>query len=205
MFHVKHEGWNQAAERIGVALPPGADSRLGAFEELLIARGAPMGVIAPGDVDRVRERHILDSLRAAALVEEADGSSYDLGSGGGLPGVVLAIACPNLGVTLVEVRRNRAALLDIMVTELGLANARIYPRRSQTLRDRVDLVFARAFAPPNRAWEAAEPLLVPGGRLVYWAGERFDPSRDVPSGVQTTLFRTPALARSGALAMMSRQ
>ncbi len=88
---MKHEGWEHDAEALGVALPPEAAAQLDRYEGLLLERGAPMGVIAPGDVPRLRERHLLDCLRAAPLAPE-ERTAYDFGSGGGLPGVVIAIA-----------------------------------------------------------------------------------------------------------------
>jgi 16S rRNA (guanine527-N7)-methyltransferase len=204
VFHVKHEGWGDDAEALGVALPSGAETQLDRYEELLIEQGAPMGLVAPGDLPRLRERHLLDCLRGAALVGNA-GAAYDLGSGGGLPGVVIAIARPDLQMTLVDVRRNRAAFLEMVITELGLAHVSVYPRRAETLRTQVDLCLARAFKPSREAWSAADSVLVPGGRLIYWAGETFDAEKGLPNGVDVELFRTPALARSGALAIMSRQ
>jgi 16S rRNA (guanine527-N7)-methyltransferase len=205
VFHVKHEGWSAAAAALGVELPVGGQEQLDTFERLLLERGAPMGVVSRADVERVRERHVLDCLRAAPLVVPPDAVAYDLGSGGGLPGLVLAIAVPSLRVTLVEVRHNRGVLLESMITDLGLRNASVYGRRAETLREPVDLVFARAFAPPGRVWAVAEPLLKADGRLIYWAGERFDPTRDAPKAVKVDLFRTPALAESGTLAIMSQQ
>ena len=204
MFHVKHEGWGPAASALGVTLTAEATARLDRYEALLLQLGAPMGVMAPGDLPRVRERHLLDCMRAAPLIGEGR-TAYDLGSGGGLPGVVIAIVCPDLEIALVDVRRNRAAFLEMVVKELDLAHVSVYPRRAETLRARVEVCLARAFKPADASWAAAEALLVPGGRLIYWAGETFDPKTDVPEGVAVELFRTPALARSGALAIMSRQ
>lgn len=205
MFHVKHEGWADEARSLGVDLPTGAEERLDRYEQLLLERGAPMGIVAPGDLPRLRQRHLLDCLRAAPLAVGAR-SAYDLGSGGGLPGVVIAIAYPDLDITLVDVRRNRAAFLDVVVAELGLVHVTVYPRRVETLKVRVDLCLARAFKPAPTAWAMAAPLLAPdGGRLIYWAGETFDPVADRPSGASVALFRTPALARSGPLAIMTPQ
>jgi 16S rRNA (guanine527-N7)-methyltransferase len=204
VFHVKHEGWGPAAAALEIALSPEAISRLDRYEALLLERGAPMGVVAPGDLPRLRERHLLDCLRAAPLIDNA-ASAYDLGSGGGLPGVVIAIACPDLEITLVDVRRNRAAFLEAVVKELDLTHVSVYARRAETLKARVDVCLARAFKPARASWTVASALLAPGGRLIYWAGESFDPQIDVPEGVAVELFRTPALARSGALAIMSPQ
>jgi 16S rRNA (guanine527-N7)-methyltransferase len=199
MFHVKHEGLGEGATRVGVSLSAEAADRLGAYEQILLERGGPMGLVAPKDLVRVRERHILDSIRAAALVGPEPVSGYDLGSGGGLPGIVLAIARPHLTVTLVEVRRNRAAFLRRAAAELGLTNIEVYPRRAETLRARKDLCFARAFAPLPRAWSTAESLLVPGGRLLYWAGGGFNIAEDMPGGVSNALHPAPGLAGAGVL------
>jgi len=205
VFHVKHEGWVDEAKALGVLLPAGAGERLDRYEELLLERGAPMGIVAPGDLPRLHERHLLDCLRAAPLAAGA-ATAYDLGSGGGLPGVVIAIAHPNLEITLVDVRRNRAAFLDVVVAELGLEHVSVYPRRAETLKTRVDLCLARAFKPAATAWAMAQPLLTPeGGKLIYWAGETFDPDADRPFGASVELFRAPALARSGPLAIMTPQ
>jgi len=205
VFHVKHEGWADESEALGVDLPAGAGERLDRYEQLLLERGAPMGIVAPGDLPRLHERHLLDCLRAAPLAAGAR-TAYDLGSGGGLPGMVIAIAHPDLAITLVDVRRNRAAFLEVVVSELGLEHVSVYPRRAETLKVRVDLCLARAFKPAATAWAMAAPLLAPdGGRLIYWAGETFEPDSDGPSGASVALFRTPALARSGPLAIMTPQ
>jgi len=195
---VKHEGWGESATALGVDVGPRMAARLDGFEQLLLARGAPMGLIAPGDVPRVRERHILDSLRAAPFVKGRT-TGYDLGSGGGLPGLVLAIVLPDLALTLVEVRRNRAVFLEMVVKELQLPNVVVYNRRAETLRERHDLCLARAFAPLGRAWDTARPLLRDSGSLIYWAGARFDASTELPSDAAARVHRTPELPGSGAL------
>ncbi len=199
MFHVKHEGWEATAEALGVLLPKDAPARMSQYERLLVQRGAPMGLIAPRDVPRVRERHIIDCLRGAALVGMERSTAYDLGSGGGLPGLVLAIARPDLAITLVEVRRHRAAFLQTAIDELGLSCAVVYGRRVETLRTRVQTCFARAFAPVSATWETAFPLLEPQGRVVYWAGRTFQPERDLPAGVRASVHRTDLLPGAGAL------
>jgi 16S rRNA (guanine527-N7)-methyltransferase len=197
MFHVKHEGRPPVLDRV-------QQGRLAAFEKLLRERAVPGGMIAIEDLPRIRERHVEDALRAAAVVEPTDRDGYDLGSGAGLPGVVVAIACPWLGMTLIERRRSRAAFLEMAIEELGLENAVVAATGTETMTARVDVAFARAFAPPDVAWAAAVALLRPAGRLVYFAGERFDPDTDVPVGVAATLM-PPPLARSGPLVIMARQ
>jgi 16S rRNA (guanine527-N7)-methyltransferase len=205
VFHVKHEGWAATAATLGVELDADAEARLDRFETLLVERAAPMGMISKGDVARVRERHVIDCLRAAPLLGADARRLCDLGSGAGLPGLVIACVRPDVDVMLTEVRRNRAAFLVETIGELGLSRASVWARRIETLRERFDVCTARAFADPRRSWVSAERLLAPGGRLIYWAGERYDPGSDPPEGVTTAVFETSALARAGALVIMSRQ
>ena len=197
MFHVKHEG-----------PPPSLDEAqeraLEAYGALLTGRAVAAGMVSADDVLRLRERHLLDSLRAAVAVTSDDRDAYDVGSGAGLPGVVVAIACPDLRVALVERRRSRAAFLELVVDELRLPNATVVPAGSERLAERVDVVFARALAPVRPAWAIAEPLLRPGGRLVYFAGEGFRPDVELPDDVRATLL-SPSLAPSGPLVIMARQ
>jgi 16S rRNA (guanine527-N7)-methyltransferase len=203
VFHVKHDGWDLSAvtER---ELDPKQFEKLEAFESLIRERAIPLGMVATADSGRLRQRHLLDSLRAAAAVLDTDRTAYDLGSGAGLPGVVVAIACPDLQMALVESRRPRAAFLQLVVDRLGLANTTVRNERVETLSEKVDLCFSRAYARVGVAWRAADRLLVPGGRLVYFAGERFDRS-ELPEDAVSTLVTTSALARSGPLVIMSRQ
>lgn len=202
---MKHEGWVAAAAALGVELDVRAERRLSLFEELLVERAAPMGMISKGDVPRVRERHILDCVRAVPLIETGDRRLCDLGSGAGLPGLVVACVRSDLEVVLTEVRRNRAAFLESAIVELALPHVTVWARRIETLRERFDLCTARAFADPRRSWATAERLLGTSGRMIYWAGERYDPRADAPDGVETRAFETSALASAGALVIMSRQ
>jgi 16S rRNA (guanine527-N7)-methyltransferase len=204
VFHVKHEGWDPVTEALSLTLEPQQVSQLEAFEELIRERAIPLGMVATADEGRIRERHVQDSLRAATVVTGDDHTAYDLGSGAGLPGVAVAIACPKLRMTLVESRKPRAAFLELAVDRLELANTSVANARVETLTEKVDLCFSRAFARVGVAWAAADRLLSPGGRLVYFAGERFDPA-GLPAGVVSSLVTTSALARSGPLVIMSRQ
>ena len=201
---MKHEGWASLPE-LGVSLQASQIDLLEQYEALLVEKAAPMGMIAASDLTRLRDRHILDCLRADPLLPEGPASLCDLGSGAGLPGIPLAIARPDTAVILTEVRRNRAAFLEETCRTLGLSHVRVHPRRLETLRERVDVCLARAFAPAPKAWATAQRLLAPSGRLIYWAGERFDPATDSPSDATLVLFPTSALARSGPLAIMTPQ
>jgi 16S rRNA (guanine527-N7)-methyltransferase len=197
------EALRAQAASLGVVLDPSQVSRLARYEELLAARAIPLGVVSPSDATRIRERHILDSLRAAPVVEGAD-LAADLGSGAGLPGVVVAIALPRLRMLLVERRPRRAALLELAVEELGVANATVLAGRVAEMPGPVDVALARAFAPLDEAWAQARGILRPGGRLVYFAGDTTAPVAPEGSAILEVL-RTPVLESAGALVIMTRQ
>jgi len=202
MFHVKHEAW---ARWLGdLTIDPARLELFTSYEDLLRNRAIPAGMIAADDVGRLAERHIGDALRAAGPAAGAR-RVVDLGSGAGLPGIPLAIAMPSSSFVLVERRRSRAAFLESVVDRLQLGNVRVHVGRAEDVAETFDTALARAFARPDRTWETAEPLLAEGGRLLYWAGEGFDPARDAPPGVRTELFRSVTLANAGPVVIMTRQ
>jgi len=172
------------------------------YSQLLRERAVPLGFISESDELRIEMRHVQDSLRGAAHVSRADGSAIDLGSGAGLPGLPVAIACPWLTVHLVEARRARAAFLELAVEQLQLPNVRVVNERVESVSDRVDICFARAFGSADASWAAAEPLLLTGGRVVYFAGVGFGTSQ-LPAGISAEVAPS-ALARSGPLVIMTR-
>ncbi len=207
LFHVKHRSdptaLASAARVLGVTLSSSQVASLALFETLLLEHAVPGGMVAEADAGRVRARHLLDSLRAAAAVSGSDRDAYDLGSGAGLPGIVVAIARPALSVALVETRARRVAFLELAVERLALDNASVLRSRIEDLRDTVDLCFARALAPLPRAWALAEPLLRPSGRLVYFAGEGASVPDEI-AGASTRILSTSVLERGGPLVIMAR-
>jgi 16S rRNA (guanine527-N7)-methyltransferase len=172
----------RAATKFGIQLSGEQVDQLLSFEALLRERAIPMGLVASGDEAKLVDRHLIDSLRGAAVVGQADRRALDLGSGAGLPGLVVAVARPWLDVALIEPRRRRVAFLELAVERLGLSNARVLATRAEDVADRADLCFARALSPLVGSWELARPLLRPGGRLVYFSGPLEDPA-PVPAGV----------------------
>ena len=143
---------------------------LDAYAHLLRERGIPLGLISEADADRVRTRHVEDSVRAAHLLSAADAALCDIGSGAGLPAIPIAIARPDVEVTAIEPRTKAVGFLELAVDRLGLANVRVLPVRVEEVDLRADVATARAFAPLERSWDAAVRLLRPGGRLIYFAG-----------------------------------
>lgn len=151
-------------------LSPAQLDALAAYEELLRERGVEMGLVAASDIDRLGERHIRDSLRAAALLTEADSLICDIGPGAGLPGLVLAVARPDLRFVLVEPKERAVGFLELAVARLGLENVEILEARVEEVELGADVATARAFGPLDRSWEVAIRVLRPGGRLIYFAG-----------------------------------
>lgn len=144
------------------------------FAELLAAVGIERGLIGPREVDRLWDRHLLNS----AVVGERIPSGVrviDIGSGAGLPGVPLALARPDLDVTLLEPMARRVAWLEEVVQTLRLPATVVRGRAEEpSIKQQLagaDFVVARAVAPLDRLWGWAAPLLRQGGRLVALKGE----------------------------------
>jgi 16S rRNA (guanine527-N7)-methyltransferase len=198
MFHVKHEGWTAAD------LSPGQIAALEVFEGLLAAHAIPRGMVAPSDRDHLRERHVLDSLRAVSHLGPMKEPVVDLGSGAGLPGIPVAIARPDLVLTLAEPRQLRVAFLELVVERLSLANVRVSPKPAEELSADAGVCLARGFGDPSRTWAVARGLLHPGGSLIYWAGTTFRTDQ-VPPDARIRAVGSPTLESGGPIVIMTRQ
>jgi 16S rRNA (guanine527-N7)-methyltransferase len=149
------------------------DARLGRLVELLAA--APLNVtsVAAGDA---WARHVEDALAGAALVAAAPaGALVDVGSGGGIPGIPLALAFPSRHVVLLEAASRKAAFLREVVAVLPVPNAEVRAARSEEHaaadgRDAYAVATARALAPPAVALELCLPLVAPEGVFVLYTG-----------------------------------
>lgn len=162
----------ELAERHGLA--PEAEGRLGHLLEILA--DDPVAPTTVADPATAIDAHLVDSLDGLVLdVVRSATRVADLGSGGGFPGLPLAIALPRSTVSLVESVGRKAAFLQRTIGALGLGNAAAIAERAETWRDGMgacDLVTARAVAALPVLVEYAAPLLVPGGALVAWKGRR---------------------------------
>jgi 16S rRNA (guanine527-N7)-methyltransferase len=198
VFHVKHEGWTSGE------LSPAQVLSLGRYEELLMAQAVPRGMVAASDAGQLHTRHILDSLRAVPHISARAERIVDLGSGAGLPGLPVAVARPDLKVTLAEPRQARAAFLELVVERLRVSNVRVFPGPADELASGFDLCLARGFGDVQRSWAIARDLLDPGGDLIYWAGGTF--SRDaMPADARVRALGEPTLESGGPIVIMTRQ
>lgn len=149
---------------------------LGAVEEfarMLADEGELRGLIGPREVPRLWRRHIVNSAAVERFLPQA-GKVADVGSGAGLPGIVLAIMRPELEFHLIEPMERRVAWLDEVVDALGLDNVTIHQKRAEELPKVLafDVVTARAVAGLDKLLRFTVPLLAPGGRLLALKGRR---------------------------------
>jgi 16S rRNA (guanine527-N7)-methyltransferase len=155
-------------------LPAHAERQLAVLLDLVASE--PAAITTVRDPAEGVDAHVADSLVALDLpAVRAARRVADLGSGGGFPGLALAIALPAAHVALVESVGRKCAFLAQAAGELGLANVEVVNARAEAWEDGLganDLVVARALAPMPVLVEYAAPLLEPGGLLVAWKGRR---------------------------------
>ncbi|MGI9226532.1 MAG: 16S rRNA (guanine(527)-N(7))-methyltransferase RsmG [Candidatus Nanopelagicaceae bacterium] len=138
-----------------------------AYAEFLKGPGIERGLIGPREADRIWERHILNCIPVSTLMKEG-ASVIDIGSGAGLPGVVIALARPDLKVTLLEPLQRRVTFLEEAVTGLGITVKR---GKAELEKGQYDYVTARAVAPLSKLWTISKHLIKPGGSLLAMKGE----------------------------------
>jgi 16S rRNA (guanine527-N7)-methyltransferase len=141
------------------------------YAELLAGAGTERGLLGPREVPRLWDRHLLNCGVLAVMIP-TDATICDVGSGAGLPGIVLAIARPDLRVTLLEPLMRRAAFLSEVAEALDLANITVVRARAEDHRGAYDVVTARAVAPLSRLARVALGLCRPGGSVLAMKGER---------------------------------
>jgi 16S rRNA (guanine527-N7)-methyltransferase len=142
------------------------------YAQLLAGPGLVRGLIGPREVPRLWSRHLLNCAAVADLVPRP-ARLVDLGSGAGLPGIVLALLLPDVEVTLLERMERRATFLSECVSELGLGNAQVRRGAAEELAGQIsaDVVTARAVAPLGRLAVLATGLVRPGGLILAIKGD----------------------------------
>ena len=141
-----------------------------AFTANLVAQGEERGLIGPLELPRIWSRHILNCAIVAPLLRP--GRVGDVGSGAGLPGLVLAIGRPDVDFVLIEPMERRVAWLNEQVDELGLSNVTVVRDRAEDVRlgEPLDQVTARAVSAFRKLIPLTAPLLRDGGELVLMKG-----------------------------------
>ena len=162
------------AAAVEAALRPGQATVLNGFADLVRRWSRVANLVAPKDLPRFADRHVLDGLVAARVLRDTRGSRgcealriADLGSGAGLPGIPLAVALPEAWLTLVERGVRKARFLRLAQRQLGLANVRVLCADLALMpASGTDVVTARALMPPPALWKQAVRMLKPGGQLL---------------------------------------
>lgn len=156
-----------AAEIFGERLPLAIQ-----YADLLVTTGITHGLLGPREAPKVWERHIVNCAMAESLLPHRT-RLIDIGSGAGLPGVALAIARPDLKVTLVEPLARRTDWLQKTIDDLGLSQVTVHRARAEDLAGLIQapVVTARAVAKIEQLVKWSWPLLPDGGRLLALKGQ----------------------------------
>ena len=174
MFHVKHDEVSAAPRAADTLFGSGVEGAR-RYAGILAGAGVERGLIGPREVDRIWDRHILNSVAIAELLEQ-DIRVADIGSGAGLPGIPLALARPDLRVTLIEPLLRRSEFLREVVEELGIDVTIVRGRAEEpAVREQVgemDAVVSRAVASLDKIAKWSMPLLRADGRMLAIKGER---------------------------------
>ena len=186
-----------AAAVFGSALPGAV-----AFAGILATRGVEQGLIGPREVPRLWDRHLLNCAVVAELIDQRCRTLVDIGSGAGLPGLVLAMVLPGVSVTLLEPMERRCRFLAECVTELSLANVNVLRGRAEEAAVRAavraDVATARAVAPLARLAELAAGLVRPGGMVLAIKGRTaVDELRDAGPVLRRLGARSAEVVRAG--------
>lgn len=169
----------EVREYLGSAYEP-----LAAFRERLRAEGELRGLVGPREVSRLWERHILNSAAVVPYLGEAR-TVADVGSGAGLPGVVIAIMRPDAEVHLIEPMERRTAWLTEIARDLALENVQVKRGRAEEYHGalEVDAATSRAVAALAKLARMSLPLVRRGGEMVVLKGrnvaQEVDPARKV--------------------------
>ena len=178
---------DEARELFGIAFA-GAER----FAEMLAAEGELRGLVGPRELPRLWTRHIVNSAAVVPFLP-ARGTVADVGSGAGFPGIVVALLRPDLEVVLIEIMERRIDWLGDVVDELDLDNVTLRRARAEEVRERFDVVTARAVANLTKLVRLTAPLLRQGGSLLALKGARAEAEAEAARHVVRKAGLKPAI------------
>ena len=147
----------------------GQEDQIQRYAQLLAGAGIERGLIGPKEGDRIWERHIANCIPITTIIPQGV-RVVDIGSGAGLPGVVIALARPDLKVTLVEPLQRRVDFLNEVVAELSL-DIEVIRGRAERVKKQFEVVTARAVAPLEKLMEISWHMIPKTGSLMAMKGE----------------------------------
>ncbi len=145
------------------------EDQIQAFAQILTTRGIERGLIGPKEGDRIWERHIANCVPITTIIKEGVRLA-DIGSGAGLPGIVIALARPDLKVTLIEPLQRRVDFLNEVVNQLEIP-VEVIRGRAETVKKQFEVVTARAVAPLEKLIQISWHMIPRGGALLAIKGE----------------------------------
>jgi 16S rRNA (guanine527-N7)-methyltransferase len=169
--------WQQIADRASLQLTPQHGERLSQYLDLLLDANTRMNLTRIDTKEAAEVGHVADALTLLEYLPRNAHYLADVGSGGGVPGIVLAIVRPEVKVSLIESTQKKAAFLQQTANSIQLTNLRIVPLRAEDFakaegREAFDVVTARAVGAMDKLVEWCLPLVKPGGKLLAMKGEK---------------------------------
>ena len=180
-------------------------SRVQIYCDLLVRWNSRINLVAPASVADLQARHIDDCLQVADLIQGSTGQWADLGSGGGLPGLVLAIAKADtdLSFILVESDQRKAAFLRTVIREVGLTRTTVLTQRIEALPPlNAAYVSARALAPLGQLMAYLDRHLAPSGRAFLMKGRQWQAEiEDARNDWSFDYIAHPSRTQNGAVTL----
>lgn len=188
----------RGAEEMGIELSGEVGERLMSYIALLVKWNAAYNLTAVREPAAMVSQHLLDSLSVLPhlpLEEHSDARVADVGSGGGLPGIPLALARPRWRVALIEANQKKAAFLRQAKIELGLENVEVHETRVEKLlpAERFALVISRAFSDLGEFVSSCRHLLDAGGWFAAMKGKYPESELAAVPGARVVALRVPFL------------
>jgi 16S rRNA (guanine527-N7)-methyltransferase len=187
-------------QEMALDVSPAQQEQLMDYLGLMFKWNAVYNLTSLRDPQQMVTHHLLDSLAAVPAFQDAK-NVLDVGSGGGLPGIVLAIVRPDMKVSMIDTVHKKTAFLTQVKAELGLANVTVYTMRVEQLQvsDKFDVITSRAFADLSDFVNWSGHLLAEGGRYIALKGTApMDEQQRLPAAWKITAVQPLQVPRLGA-------
>jgi len=169
--------WHDLTTKAGLRLSPEQELRLVQYLELLLSANQRLNLTGIEDMASAEIQHVADAMTLLPYLPRGPHRLADVGSGGGVPGIILAVVRGDATVALIEATQKKANFLKLACDRLGLKNVLILPQRAEeagrtNLRETFDVVAARAVAPLPQLLEWCLPLTKRGGKVLAMKGPK---------------------------------
>ncbi len=163
--------FDEFSEKIN--LPLAVYNNLELYVDLLKKWQKSINLISKNTIDDIWDRHIIDSVQLVKCIPQSVKSICDLGSGGGFPGLVIAISCPQIHITLVDSDKRKCAFLKEVTRKLSLKNVKVLSERIQDINDNYDLITSRALAKLSLLIELSANLIHDDSLALFLKGNGY--------------------------------